>query len=397
MDRRSFLKTASGALLTTGLGQGALARPGSPIRAGSAGVRGAVSCSKLGTVGGGLVEVLSGSSVIAVEPVDANGRFRVANLQPGEYKLRLQPHHAFSIGDHEDDPRPVTLRSGETPAVDFAVQPSEWYDDFQSYQDTRDLHARFANEPGGRQMSPSGPFRPCIQDLVQLDPTGGPDGGKAMRYDFWDRATNPEGLRVANALEKCGRPDPCFSMAIYLGRFFQPGQANHNQWWLRFMSKEGEVPKGFTFGIGSCREPFRYKYILWAFEQNVDGLNLQLIASGRDMNPRTGHAMDWQTMDRSGQGFEHRLLLGDASAWAGRWHTYVYGFDATNGWGDVQFQFYRDGKLLFEEKHRAWGPPGGIVSIKLGANMNAGPDQAESRWFREVGLYRSRPSTLHGV
>jgi hypothetical protein len=30
----------------------------------------------------------------------------------------------------------------------------------------------------------------------------------------------------------------------------------------------------------------------------------------------------------------------------------------------------------------------------MGANINNGPDQAQSRWWRELGVYKTRPSLL---
>jgi hypothetical protein len=33
-----------------------------------------------------------------------------------------------------------------------------------------------------------------------------------------------------------------------------------------------------------------------------------------------------------------------------------------------------------------------MITVELGANINNGPDLAQSRWFREFGIYTTRPS-----
>jgi hypothetical protein len=37
---------------------------------------------------------------------------------------------------------------------------------------------------------------------------------------------------------------------------------------------------------------------------------------------------------------------------------------------------------------------GGTLLMQLGANINNGPEQAQTRWFRDVGVYLTRPSML---
>ena len=37
---------------------------------------------------------------------------------------------------------------------------------------------------------------------------------------------------------------------------------------------------------------------------------------------------------------------------------------------------------------------GWAVMFEMGANMNNGPDHAQSRWWREFGVYTTRPSLV---
>ena len=64
----------------------------------------------------------------------------------------------------------------------------------------------------------------------------------------------------------------------------------------------------------------------------------------------------------------------------------------------VTFIAYRNGVLLktisgpfFPNQPVAVGA---ALDLQMGANINNGPDQQQSRWWRELGIYTSRPSLL---
>lgn len=397
LDRRKFLHAVSGAVLGAGITErgGTVLRQPSPAIGTGAGVHGRVTApASVGSVGGS-VEVMRSGVLVASAPVGIGGGFAV-DLEPGSYDVRYDPGAGYSVADGIPDWTKLAVPRGVQVPLTFQAQPAEWFDDFQSYTDDADLHERFGNDDNGRQLLPGGPFTPCLRELVRLDPTGGPGDTKAMRYDYWNRVANPSGKGVVKSLPECARPDPCESAAIYMARRWNSGAAENNEWWLRFTSKEGTPPRYFTFGVGSCREAIQYKFFRWRFaNRNIAPYDMILSARAQDMNPRTGHYLIWRAHDtkRGRQsGFTNRIQLGNTSDWAGRWHTWVTGFRANNGnWDDVHFWLYRDGRLIKEER-KAWGPPGALGVVQLGANSNAGPDQAQHRWFREVGIYRTRPS-----
>jgi hypothetical protein len=321
----------------------------------------------------------------------------MAAMAPGTYHLRLHPNPAYSVGAGMPDPAPVTVTAGAVAELDFVVQPAEWYDDFQSYGSLDDFRARFGKGVGpfGDRRAPLyminsrnedvSIFKPTTASLA-LDATGGPDGKQTLKVTFEPR----------NDPGRCGTTNAAVGV-----RWPPPGPQN-DEWWLRFVSREGDASKGqyWVNGHNECREFRSYKFILWhvpdmwglaveaeSFKMpgQADWFLSILPAVGRRVYP-PGHR----------QGARDGLNTRD---WSGVWHTWHFHYDATRGNDAVVLTIYRDGEVFLRTGPTAYrtrlkSPPGTLLMLGLGANINAGPSQLQSRWFREAGVYRSRPSML---
>lgn len=336
-------------------------------------------------VGGGLVEVLNGDgTLIATATPDGNGDYLVDFLEAGTYDVRLHANAAYSLAEGEPDPKMATVSAEGTAFVDFFVQEAVWYDDFRSYTDDADFHARFAEDAGGRRMAATGLAASCVDDRIHLDPSGGPNGVPSMRYDYWDRNADPTGDNSGSP--GCGQSTPEDSYSLYYGRLWDTAITG-SALWLKVVVKDGTTPEEdpvgpnwFSIGCVDCAEPGGiYKYMLGG----DTWVSLQMTASGSDSDPLTGHKLNWKGVFE-----DFSVEMGDAPDWQGRWHTYVW------GWDNGTLEVWVDGEQVFE------GSVSGSPSIdhwKFGANMNSGPSQEQSRWFAHLGVYRGRPSaTLSG-
>ncbi len=363
-------------------------------------IEGAVRSEGGEAVGGGRIEVAGGpASAPKGAAIAKDGTYRLSGIAAGTYRLRLHPNHAYSIAPGQPDPVSVTVASGETVRMDFSVQQAEWYDDFQDYESIEDFRRRFATGvgPKGDRRAPLYMINSRNEDVsryepttatLAIDPTAGPDGKQTLRVSFEPR----------NDPGKCGTTNAAVGV-----RWPPPGPQN-DEWWLRFVSKEGDAASGefWVNGHSECREFRSYKFILWhvpdmwglAVEAEVfkhpgqaDWFLSILPAVGRRVYP-PGHR----------QGGSDGLNTRD---WSGVWHTWHFHYDATRGTDEVVLTIYRDGEVFIRTGPASYNTrlkqsPGTLLMLALGANINAGPHQKQRRWFREAGVYRSRPSFTMG-
>ncbi len=365
------------------------------------GVAGTVRTAAGDPVGGGVVEVVAaGATPYQVEaPIRANGTYLLVGLEAGTYDLRLQPSHQYSLGAEEPDRARVQLEPGDVAVRDFVVQPAEWYDDFQGYASDEDFRRRFARGRGP-EGHPRGPlfmvvsrnednsvYRPTTASFG-LDPSAGPDGKQTLKVTF-------------QARDDAGR---CGTTNAAVGVRWHAPLPQNDEWWLRFVSREGDAAAGqyWVNGHHACREFRSYKFILWHVP-DMWGLAVEAEAF-----KRPGQA-DWFLSILPGVGRRvyppnHRQGGADGldtREWSGVWHTWHFHYDATRGTDAVVITVYRDGEEFIRigpqpYRTRLPMPPGALHMLGLGANINAGPHQTQSRWFREAGVYRSRPDMRPG-
>ncbi len=370
------------------------------ISTGSSGLSGTVT-ENGAAVGGGVVEIWSGSTLVQTLPVNGNGSFSTNTLSAGTYGVRLHPTLNYSLGSGEPFQRSVTISGSQGVSVPFAVQKSLASDDFQSYSSTSQILAFCTGgaRPGdfwygpGRDGNCNTPGQSYSGFDIAFDPTGGPNGSKALRYDWGSRPSCPNG------------PTAC-SVTVDLYPRLNPMPAMGSELWIRFTDK---LSTGFKAGGGGAvSSQIEYKYLFLDMYMPQTGstgqfqVELENAIGGTavsDFALRT-KIVDYKnvatTSDRhaipAGPG-DYRL----GSNFAGQWHTWVFGITGI-GTSAVTFTAYLDGKQV-QQITGPWFPglaiaQGAVLGIQMGANINNGPDQAQSRWWREIGVYRTRPSLV---
>jgi hypothetical protein len=124
------------------------------------------------------------------------------------------------------------------------------------------------------------------------------------------------------------------------------------------------------------------------------GVYLENAAAGLGVDPT---AVSIDMTDRRGNGTStvgSRYTLG--SNWSGQYHTWVAGM--TNlGTSATTYTLYYDGNPVITQTApfmpgMTVGGAGQLIFLNMGSNINNGPDKPQSRWWRELGIYTSRPA-----
>ena len=347
-----------------------------PVLSGSVALAGGTA------VGGGVVEVLLGSTVIQSVPVTPGGTYSLDRLQPGTYALRFQPALAYSMGSAEPAQKSLTVAAAQSSTMtqSFTVQNALYADDFQSYNATSQIIGGCSTNP-----IPAGDFFAgtnrgmygCANTgQISLDPLGGTAAGqRATRYD-WPARLGQSGEYTLNL-------EP---------RILNPPQTPNL--YVRWTSKESaNFVNASDAATGASRS---YKFLLIQLTDVVGG------------NPQFGVYLDDGPMtslqiDASDRGFghsnDHSLQRYNLPAgWAGQYHTYVAEVIGM-GTDTCTFSLWMDGTKVITAATipflpgQVVGGSGQFFAVAMGANINSGPDRAQSRWWRELGIYTTRPST----
>lgn len=328
-------------------------------------------------VGGGSVQVMdsTGTNVLATVPVSAAGLWTVNTLSAGRYRVMLQPAVTHSMGPAEPGFRLITTPG--TTSLAFVVQPAMWYDDFQSYADSAALHANFGNFAGVVSRS----FFPAGQ--ITLDPTGGPGGTRAMRYNFRVNGNANQDLWTVIDFRGPTTAGPTVDTL-----------------WFRFTTRESS---GFETGCATCGN-FAYKYFLVGIGRSVGYPNT---AGGRLgmylQGPANAQTMGADMNDRNPDGLGYighldntRHLMGPNTGWTGTWNTWMVRVAFTNA-TTATMTLFRNGRQIATTLSNRYQTTLGdrqLLDIELGSTLNSGPTVPQQRWWREVGMYRTRPSML---
>jgi hypothetical protein len=349
------------------------------VAVGAAALSGTVKDVSGGGIAGGTVEVVSGNTQIDAAPVSASGSFSLATLAAGTYTVRLHPPITHSLGPSEPDTRTVTVAAGQGAAVAFTVQPALYSDNFQSYTSSSQLNSGSV-APGnfwaGANHDIGGVSNP---QSISLDPTGGFNGDKAMRYDWPSRATAAcTGSEITTAVMPRLNPPP----------------AGLKDLWIRFTTKESA---GFAHGLPGCGGR-SYKFFLVNVER---GSTMGRAGTYLGDGAPASHLSTRLYMDLNSPGVALNsgtlLPMGGDQGWGGQYHTWVIELTGI-GTSSSVFTTYLDGKkigtvsgafLAGQTLGAGWN-----IMFEMGANMNNGPDHAQSRWWREFGVYTTRPSLL---
>ncbi len=345
-------------------------------------ISGTVATAQGLPVGGGVVEILSGATIVQAITVTADGKYRSGGLAAGTYGVRLQPPLTHSMGPSEPAQHTVTIGSGSAGIQAFVVQPAVWSDDMQSYTTTAQIVGGCTGGVAGSFFTRSGlgDVACSTPAMVSLDLTGGNSTGeKAIRYDWAPRpAPNPIagycGAEETIAVQPRLNPAPLFPDTI----------------WVRFTSKESA---GFVPGSASCNPA--YKFFLLNVGPGDPNGRFDMIMAKNFASQLSPPAMAMSIDGSTGATQGPTVELG--AAYLGKYHTWaIQIFNMTAPM--ATFRIYYDGNVIqqvngpFYPAGTIIGGRGQTVTLQMGANINNGPDGAMTRWFREIGIYFTRPS-----
>jgi len=169
-------------------------------------------------------------------------------------------------------------------------------------------------------------------------------------------------------------------------------QQSFDTLWVRFSTKESA---GFVNGATSCMANYATSY-KWFLAD---------IGSGSDPNGRigtylfAGNSIYTDMYDQSGADLRATQSSSLPSVtYPGQYHTWhiqMFNF----GTNSATYRVYLDGVQLTQ----IVGPfyPGQVAAsvsrltqLDVGANINNRPELPQSRWWREIGIYHTRPSML---
>ena len=370
-------------------------------------VSGTVSLAGGAGIGGGLVQIKSGSTIVQTITVPAGGTYQLNTIAAGTYALVLQPPVTHSMGPAEPAQRSITVSANQAGSslASFVVQPAFYYDGFQSYTTSQIVSGQTAScNQGGVPIAPgsffydpaAGHTMACSKpSFISMDLTGGPGGSRAFRYDWSANApTDPVGCT--------GEPLGA-DYSIELQPYFGTSAVFPDTVWIRFTDK---LSTGFAHG-STASGCFRgYKYFLANFGPGGLGRTGIHLVTSVAQNP--GPALATAFNDQEGHSYQtHSPLdppLGQPAhydlgpGFTGVYHTWllqIFGMGTTT----MTLRAYLDGVQVSEVVGSFYtaqtkAAASQLVSIQLGANINHGPDAAQSRWFRDLGVYFTRPSSL---
>jgi hypothetical protein len=201
---------------------------------------------------------------------------------------------------------------------------------------------------------------------------------RAMRYDFPDRSA------MACTSE--------FTPAVMPRELTVTGP----NLWLRFTSKESA---GFAHGLPNCGGR-SYKFFLVTFEQggNLKGRAGLYLGDGSGTSPHiaTRLYLDFNTLRDTSLNSGPRLLdIGGDVSWGGIYHEWTIGIEGV-GTSTATLSAYLDGRLVGKVDgpflRNQLGP--WTVMFEMGANINSGPPNAQSRWWRRFDVFASKPAGI---
>lgn len=260
------------------------------------------------------------------------------------------------------------------PPVVAAPTGAIWFDDFQSYTS----QAQLVN---GNSPIPAGVFFDSVKNgqissvnspgRIFLDLMGGPNGSKAMRYDW------PAGVGGTVMVSPRIYPPLAGTTAITVG-------------WV------DKVSSNFTNGGNCVGSQCEYKYYLVKLGPSVQGTLSQIGVYLEGAEPNYWIVMD--VTDRTNSiNTTHAVRFMLPTGWRGNWHRWY--ITATGlGSANATFELFYDGQKAislagpFLPTLGSIGGGNDLIVLELGSNINTAPTVAQSRWWREGSLYYGKPA-----
>lgn len=325
--------------------------------------------------------------------------------------LKFTGAYAFKVSGSTPPVQPP-VDTTTTPPVTPPTQPPSgagvhYFDDFSKYTTSAQLNSgvmkagNFWYAPPNANGSSSGHDYVNVNNAgsISYDPVE-----KALRYDWPNRSALACNNEISTFINPRINP-----LSIIL-----PNGAR--DLWVEFVSKESA---GFAHGnydyktvnaagdtVSTVCGGRSYKFFLLNFERagmlGRAGLYLGDGVPAAPLGPKDVHLSTTGFMDFSDQKgayqYQGGLPIGGAAGWGGVYHRWTMELKGI-GTAAATFTTYLDGKKLHtlaspflngENVHS--GPF--VLYFSMGANMNSGPSHAESRWFREFGVYTVKPPSI---
>ncbi len=260
-----------------------------------------------------------------------------------------------------------------------------WSDDFQSYAAVSQITAFCSrraisgefNAGANRDGACSNPQQIALETL--------PDGTKAVRYDWPARLQGTANYTVNLA-----------------PRILPLNAPNASELWIRFTDK---LSSNFKIGgagcVGSACE-YKYLFVDLIYPGVGQGTLQFELDNQLSAPPNTLVQARFKIIDPLGNFTATDGLPGQAGGldaklpadFYGAWNTWVIGLTGI-GSPQVTWVTYRNGQLVksitgpfFPNRPL---PSNAALQLELGANINNGPDQAQSRWLREILVSTVKP------
>lgn len=348
-------------------------------------VTGTVVDGSAAAVAGGTVQLIDDTdTVVDTDTPDGSGAFSLTAAEPGTHTVKHQPPLTHCLGPSEPDDHTVNVNGGQSP-VAIVLQSAIYSDDFQSYDSTT-LKAGFG-QGVNISLGNFGYTPTHVMDIGSLSNGSNitmiPDDGfgkKAMQY-AWP-----------------ARPGDASEITISIQPRLNPPPVLTNLR-VRFTTLESAV---FEAGLPSLGSGQSYKFFLINFENG--GLGKQGRLGAYFGYPGSGGA-NRITLSSDMTDAVHTVqllapaapVIGDPN-WGGSYHTWI--LEALGiGTASCVFNIYLDGVLQSSISEQFFpgvsvGGSGWAVTLEMGANMNNGPEDAQTRWWRELGVYTARPSFI---
>lgn len=355
-------------------------------------------------VSGGTIQLLRGGSVIDTDVPDGSGNYSFSSAQASDV-VRNQPKGSMCCADAGE----FTVSSVPS-TIDFEVQASTWFDDFQSY----DADGDFNVAPG----SASGKF---FWNGISGGNAGGHDGvlqWTAPTSDWTLETTGPAASKVMRATWNTSRPTcpggncaNCTAAQSLYVRFNKYGAFGDELWFSFYQLESSDFVVGSDICFGSSRE---LKYLIVDFNTNPYGNVQQLWLELEDptSNPASPDAMKLRiklttnsgstvVAETTGGGFGGDYSLG--AGWVNQFHRWTVGITGVQDAEQYVYIYLDD--VLTRTLNGAWltgrdyQHADALIAFQWGyPTINNGPTTGGMyRDFREFIVSPGRCTTIDGL
>jgi hypothetical protein len=373
------------------------------------------------------------AAVVDTDTTSALGAFSLTADEAGVHTVLVHAPLAFCCDDE------TVNVNGAQSAVDVTLTPSIYDDDFTAYDNINDMH--YGDTASHAPSSGKFGYRsPAVIDFVKAKSQGDESSGPSDHYGVGPGDPPVPGTGIgqfslvndvtlgrqvyrqkwaASALNVPGgsrTPSEAADQSNYYVR--QEGRVGVNvipngtsEIWLRFTDKFSSNWR--CGGGGATGSQLEYKSFFLSMAASGTGGSsaflFQLEIDDQNNTPSSDLIARIKIVDIPSGGGQTQRASHDtnlAADFLGDWHTWVVGMTGI-GTANYRLVVYLDGVLLDElDTDTVLGGPiaflngqtiggaTGDMPFEMGANINNGPNQEQTRDWAEFGLYFKRPSLL---